>query len=123
MTRAELKSIARSDQSRGGDAVDQLDSHHDAALLTFLPVYLARDMGHSVLDRCQHIRPQAAGLLPRPIAGHLSAPSAAAVIAQHVDDGGRAFAMIFAGGTIWFVVASRCWDFPVCRPPCSRPGC
>jgi len=77
-----------------------------SALLTFLPVYLARDMGYSPfwIGACMFIL-QAAGFVAAPIAGHLSdkmgrrqivlsSMSMTAVVIS---------AMAFSGGTIWFV--------------------
>src|SRR5262249_42155585 len=78
-----------------------------SALLTFLPVYLAHDMGYSPLwiGACMFAL-QAAGFVAAPIAGHLSDTigrrqimvsriSMTAVI--HL-------AVVFAGGAVWFVV-------------------
>jgi FSR family fosmidomycin resistance protein-like MFS transporter len=78
-----------------------------SALLTFLPVYLAREMGYSPLwiGACMFAL-QAAGFVAAPIAGHLSdtigrrqiifsSMSMTAVVLV---------AMIFAGGTICFVL-------------------
>jgi FSR family fosmidomycin resistance protein-like MFS transporter len=78
-----------------------------SALLTFLPVYLARDMGYSPLwiGACMFAL-QATGFVAAPIAGHLSdmvgrmqiVASSMAMTALIL------LAMIFAGGTVWFVV-------------------
>ncbi|MEW6454810.1 MAG: MFS transporter [Pseudomonadota bacterium] len=78
-----------------------------SALLTFLPVYLARDMGYSPLwiGACMFVL-QAAGFIAAPIAGHLSdtigrrqiVTSAMAMTAVVLA------AMTFVGGTIWFVM-------------------
>jgi MFS family permease len=78
-----------------------------SALLTFLPVYLARDMGYSafLIGACLFAL-QASGFIAAPIAGHLSdkigrrqiimsSMSMTAVVILF---------MAFAGGTIWFVV-------------------
>src|SRR5215470_5186453 len=77
------------------------------ALLTFLPLYLARDMGYSPIwiGACMFAL-QAAGFVAAPIAGHLSdrigrrqiivsSMSVTAVIILF---------MALAGGTIWFVL-------------------
>lgn len=76
------------------------------ALLTFLPLYLAREMGYSpVLTGACMFALQAAGFTAAPIAGHLSdkvgrrqiimsSMSMTAVIILF---------MAFAGGTVWFV--------------------
>ena len=78
-----------------------------SALLTFLPVYLARDMGYSPLwiGACMFAL-QAAGFIAAPIAGHLSDTiGRRQVIASSMSMTAVVlFAMIFAGGTIWFVV-------------------
>ena len=77
-----------------------------SALLTFLPVYLARDMGYSPLwIGAAMFSLQAAGFIAAPIAGHLSdtigrrqiVASSMAMTAVVL------LAMVFAGGTIWFV--------------------
>jgi MFS family permease len=78
-----------------------------SALLTFLPVYLARDMGYTafLIGACLFAL-QASGFIAAPIAGHLSdkigrrqiimsSMSMTAVVILF---------MAFAGGTIWFVV-------------------
>ncbi len=76
------------------------------ALLTFLPLYLAREMGYSpVLTGACMFALQAAGFTAAPIAGHLSdrvgrrqiimsSMSMTAVVILF---------MAFAGGTVWFV--------------------
>ena len=78
-----------------------------SALLTFLPVYLAREMGYSPLwiGLCMFAL-QAAGFAAAPIAGHLSDTIGRRQVShlQHDDGGCNPLAMIFAGGTIWFVV-------------------
>jgi len=78
-----------------------------SALLTFLPVYLARDMGYSPLwIGASMFALQAAGFIAAPIAGHLSDTiGRRQVIASSMSMTAVVlFAMIFAGGTIWFVV-------------------
>ena len=78
-----------------------------SALLTFLPVYLARDMGYSPLwiGACMFAL-QAAGFAAAPIAGHLSdTMGRRQVVASSMAMTALVLlAMIFAGGTIWFVV-------------------
>ena len=78
-----------------------------SALLTFLPVYLARDMGYSPLwiGACMFAL-QAAGFIAAPIAGHLSDTiGRRQVVASSMAMTALVLlAMIFAGGTIWFVV-------------------
>ena len=78
-----------------------------SALLTFLPVYLARDMGYSPLwiGACMFAL-QAAGFIAAPIAGHLSDTiGRRQIVASSMSMTAVVlFAMIFAGGTIWFVV-------------------
>jgi MFS transporter, FSR family, fosmidomycin resistance protein len=77
------------------------------ALLTFLPIYLARTMGYSpfLIGACMFAL-QAAGFIAAPIAGYLSdtigrrqiilsSMSMTAVVIVF---------MIFAGGTVWFVL-------------------
>jgi len=78
-----------------------------SALLTFLPVYLARDMGYSPFwIGASMFALQAAGFIAAPIAGHLSDTiGRRQVIASSMSMTAVVlFAMIFAGGTIWFVV-------------------
>ena len=78
-----------------------------SALLTFLPVYLARDMGYSPfwIGACMFAL-QAAGFAAAPIAGHLSdTMGRRQVVASSMSMTALVLlAMIFAGGTIWFVV-------------------
>jgi FSR family fosmidomycin resistance protein-like MFS transporter len=78
-----------------------------SALLTFLPVYLARDMGYSPfwIGTCMFAL-QAAGFAAAPIAGHLSdTMGRRQIVASSMSMTAVVlFAMIFAGGTIWFVV-------------------
>jgi FSR family fosmidomycin resistance protein-like MFS transporter len=78
-----------------------------SALLTFLPVYLARDMGYSSfwIGACMFAL-QAAGFIAAPIAGHLSDTiGRRQIIASSMTVTAIVLlAMIFAGGTIWFVV-------------------
>ena len=78
-----------------------------SALLTFLPVYLARDMGYSPLwiGACMFAL-QAAGFIAAPIAGHLSDTiGRRQIVASSMSMTAVVLlAMIFAGGTIWFVL-------------------
>jgi MFS family permease len=78
-----------------------------SALLTFLPVYLARDMGYSPfwIGACMFAL-QAAGFAAAPIAGHLSdTMGRRQVVASSMSMTALVLlAMIFAGGTICFVV-------------------
>jgi FSR family fosmidomycin resistance protein-like MFS transporter len=78
-----------------------------SALLTFLPVYLARDMGYSPfwIGACMFAL-QAAGFAAAPIAGHLSdTMGRRQIVASSMSMTALVLlAMIFAGGTIWFVV-------------------
>ena len=77
-----------------------------SALLTFLPVYLARDMGYSPLwiGACMFAL-QAAGFAAAPIAGHLSDTIGRRqiIVSSMSMTAVVLLAMIFAGGTIWFV--------------------
>src|SRR6187200_3190058 len=77
-----------------------------SALLTFLPVYLARDMGYSPLwiGACMFAL-QAAGFIAAPIAGYLSDTiGRRQIVASSMSMTAVVLlAMIFAGGTIWFV--------------------
>jgi MFS family permease len=78
-----------------------------SALLTFLPVYLARDMGYSPfwIGACMFAL-QAAGFAAAPIAGHLSDTiGRRQIVASSMSMTALVLlAMIFVGGTIWFVV-------------------
>jgi len=77
------------------------------ALLTFLPIYLARDMGYSPLwiGACMFAL-QAAGFIAAPIAGHLSDTIGRRqiVVSSMAMTTIVLGAMVFAGGTIWFVL-------------------
>jgi MFS family permease len=77
------------------------------ALLTFLPIYLARDMGYSPfwVGACMFAL-QIAGFIAAPIAGHLSDTiGRRQIIASSMSmTAVILLSMIFAGGTIWFVV-------------------
>ena len=77
------------------------------ALLTFLPVYLAREMGYSPLwIGAWMFALQAAGFIAAPIAGHLSDTHGPPqiVISSMAMTAVVLLAMAFAGGTIWFIV-------------------
>src|SRR3954451_5791645 len=78
-----------------------------SALLTFLPVYLARDMGYSPLwiGACMFAL-QAAGFTAAPIAGYLSYTiGRRQIVASSMSMTAVVLlAMIFAGATIWFVL-------------------
>jgi MFS family permease len=78
-----------------------------SALLTFLPVYLAHDMGYSPLwiGACMFAL-QAAGFAAAPIAGHLSDTiGRRQIVASSMSmTVVILLAMIFTGGTIWFVL-------------------
>ncbi len=78
-----------------------------SALLTFLPVYLARDMGYSPfwIGACMFAL-QAAGFVAAPIAGHLSDTIGRRqiILSSMSMTAVVTFAMIFAGNTIWFVL-------------------
>jgi MFS family permease len=77
-----------------------------SALLTFLPVYLAREMGYSpVWIGASMFVLQAAGFIAAPIAGHLSDTIGRKqiIVSSMSMTAVVLLAMIFAGGTIWFV--------------------
>jgi MFS transporter, FSR family, fosmidomycin resistance protein len=78
-----------------------------SALLTFLPVYLAREMGYSPvwIGACMFAL-QAAGFVAAPIAGHLSDTIGRRqiIISSMSMTAVVLMAMIFTGGTIWFVL-------------------
>ena len=78
-----------------------------SALLTFLPVYLARVMGYSSLwiGACL-FGLQAAGFVAAPIAGHLSdrIGRRQIIMSSMSMTGAVIVAMAFAGGTSWFVL-------------------
>src|SRR4029079_2745443 len=77
-----------------------------SALLTFIPVYLARDMGYSplLIGACMFAL-QVAGFVAAPIAGHLSDSMGRRqiVLSSTSMTAVVILAMIFAGGTFWFV--------------------
>jgi len=77
------------------------------ALMTFLPVYLARDMGYSPLwiGACMFAL-QAAGFVAAPIAGHLSdrVGRRQIIMSSLAMTGVVILFMALAGGTIWFVL-------------------
>jgi len=78
-----------------------------SALLTFLPVYLAREMGFSPvwIGACMFVL-QAAGFIAAPIAGHLSDTIGRKqiIVSSMSMSAVVLLAMIFTGGTIWFVL-------------------
>src|SRR4051812_7671885 len=78
-----------------------------SALLTFLPIYLARDMGYSLfwVGVCMFVL-QAAGFVAAPIAGHLSDTIGRRqiVVSSMSMTAVVLLAMAFAGGTLWFVL-------------------
>src|SRR5262245_6860211 len=77
------------------------------ALLTFLPIYLARDMGYSPfwVGACMFAL-QIAGFVAAPIAGHLSDKIGRRqiIVSSMSMTAVILLSMIFVGGTIWFVV-------------------
>jgi MFS family permease len=77
------------------------------ALLTFLPVYLAREMGYSSfwIGACVFAL-QAAGFIAAPIAGHLSdrVGRRQVIVSSMSMTAVVILFMILAGGTIWFVM-------------------
>src|SRR5262249_43746778 len=77
------------------------------ALLTFLPVYLARDMGYAPLwiGACMFAL-QAAGFVAAPIAGHLSDTLGRRqiIMSSMSMTGVIILAMALTGGTSWFVL-------------------
>jgi MFS family permease len=78
-----------------------------SALLTFLPIYLAQDMGYSLfwVGACMFAL-QAAGFIAAPIAGHLSDTIGRRqiVVSSMSMTAVVLLAMAFAGGTVWFVL-------------------
>jgi MFS family permease len=78
-----------------------------SALLTFLPVYLAREMAYPTIwiGACMFML-QAAGFIAAPIAGHLSDTIGRRqiIVSSMSMTAVVLMAMIFAGGTIWFVI-------------------
>jgi MFS transporter, FSR family, fosmidomycin resistance protein len=77
------------------------------ALLTFLPVYLAREMGYSLfwIGGCMFVL-QATGFIAAPIAGHLSdrLGRRQIIISSMSMTGVVILFMAVAGGTSWFVL-------------------
>jgi len=77
------------------------------ALLTFLPIYLGREMGYSPLwiGACMFAL-QAGGFIAAPIAGHLSGMIGRRqiIVSSMSMSAVIILLMIFAGGTGWFVM-------------------
>ena len=77
------------------------------ALLTFLPLYLAREMGYPPLwiGACMFAL-QAGGFVAAPIAGHLSdrVGRRQIILSSMAMSAVVIFFMLFAGGTGWFVM-------------------
>jgi MFS transporter, FSR family, fosmidomycin resistance protein len=84
-----------------------LRSLTQGALLTFLPLYLARDMGYSLfwIGGCMFAL-QAAGFVATPIAGHLSdrVGRRQIIVSSMSMTGVVILFMAVAGGTPWFVL-------------------
>jgi MFS transporter, FSR family, fosmidomycin resistance protein len=84
-----------------------LRSLTQGALLTFLPLYLARDMGYSLfwIGGCMFAL-QAAGFVASPIAGHLSdrVGRRQIIVSSMSMTGIVILCMAIAGGTPWFVL-------------------
>jgi MFS family permease len=78
-----------------------------AALLTFLPLYLANEMGYSSVwvGICMFAL-QAAGFAASPVAGHLSDTMGrrSIMMSSMLASAVVLLAMGFAGGSVWFVV-------------------
>jgi MFS transporter, FSR family, fosmidomycin resistance protein len=77
------------------------------ALLTFLPLYLAREMGYPLfwIGACMFAL-QAGGFVAAPIAGHLSdrVGRRQIILSSMAMSAVVIFLMLFAGGTGWFVM-------------------
>ncbi|MGZ5903414.1 MAG: MFS transporter [Reyranella sp.] len=78
-----------------------------SALLTFLPLYLAREMGYSTgwIGACMFAL-QAAGFAAAPIAGHLSdsVGRRQVIMSSMAMTAVVILMMVLAGGSVWFVV-------------------
>jgi len=77
------------------------------ALLTFLPIYLGREMGYPTqwIGACMFAL-QAGGFIAAPIAGHLSdrIGRRQLIVSSMAMSAVVIFLMLFAGGTGWFVM-------------------
>jgi MFS transporter, FSR family, fosmidomycin resistance protein len=77
------------------------------ALLTFLPIYLGREMGYPTqwIGACMFAL-QAGGFIAAPIAGHLSdrIGRRRIIVSSMAMSAVVIFLMLFAGGTGWFVM-------------------
>jgi MFS family permease len=77
-----------------------------SALMTFLPLYLAREMGYSTgwIGACMFAL-QAAGFLAAPIAGHLSdsVGRRQVIMSSMAMTAVVILMMVLAGGSVWFV--------------------
>ena len=77
------------------------------ALLTFLPIYLGREMGYPTqwIGACMFAL-QAGGFIAAPIAGHLSdrIGRRQIIVSSMAMSAVVIFLMLFAGGTGWFVL-------------------
>jgi MFS transporter, FSR family, fosmidomycin resistance protein len=77
------------------------------ALLTFLPIYLGREMGYPTqwIGACMFAL-QAGGFIAAPIAGHLSdrIGRRQIIVSSMAMSAVVIFLMLFAGGTGWFVM-------------------
>jgi MFS transporter, FSR family, fosmidomycin resistance protein len=77
------------------------------ALLTFLPIYLGREMGYPTqwIGACMFAL-QAGGFIAAPIAGHLSdrVGRRQIIVSSMAMSAVVIFLMLFAGGTGWFVM-------------------
>jgi MFS family permease len=97
-----------------------------SALLTFLPVYLARDMGYSpfLVGACMFTL-QIAGFAAAPVAGHLSDRMGrrSIVMGSMATTAVVLLAMALSGGTLLFVALVAVLGFLHALRPGSRRGC